>query len=141
LMGGPFNKNSQWLGIAGIGLGLDLTRREVQAELKKQGLPWTKAKSYAGSAILSPFLAPEKFSSVDDISFVLEINGDKKQTGNSREMIFSVQRFLEELTSFHPLEAGDVIFTGTPSGVGPLRVGDKVKLSFPVLGVSFDGTI
>lgn len=121
--------------IASVGLGLDLTRREEQNRLKKEGLPWTSAKSFKGSAVLTSF--QELPANLDTVSiesllrgarFTLWINGEKRQEGSPAEMIFNFSQLLATLDASHGLFDGDIIFTGTPEGVGPVRLGDKIRL-------------
>ena len=116
--------------IGAIGLGLDLTRRGKQNELKKAGLPWTAAKSFAGSALLSPLTPLDGSFDVADISFSLAVNGEVRQRGHVNQMIFDVDAQLQYLNSFVPLLPGDLLFTGTPGGVGPLRKGDSLLLKY-----------
>lgn len=116
--------------VRAVGLGLDLTRRGKQNELKKAGLPWTVSKSFAGSALLGPMVACDGSFDLDDVSFSLQVNGEEKQRGHVNQMIFSLAHQLCYLNNLHPLLPGDLIFTGTPEGVGPLRKGDKLLLRF-----------
>lgn len=110
--------------IEGIALGLDLTRRDVQTELKSKGLPWTLAKSFAGSAVLGHLRPFEERT----YHFSLKVNGDLRQSGDSSLMLFPLLTLATYLNSFSPLKKGDLIFTGTPEGVGPLRKGDRFEL-------------
>jgi len=107
--------------IGGYSLGIDLTDRKYQNKLKELKLPWLLSKSFAGSAVVSTFL--EKPIEED---FWLSVNGEKKQTGNYSQMTFSFAELVHFLSNRVPLMKGDLIFTGTPHGVGPLGVGDKV---------------
>jgi 2-keto-4-pentenoate hydratase/2-oxohepta-3-ene-1,7-dioic acid hydratase in catechol pathway len=114
--------------ISGIGLGIDLTLRKVQSHLKKQGLPWERAKAFDGSCALSGFI--ELASSaiqLDNISLELKLNNQTQQRGNSALMLNSIGRLLAEIVSVFSLTAGDVVLTGTPAGVGPLKAGDCVR--------------
>jgi len=115
--------------IAAVGLGLDLTRRGKQTELKKAGLPWTVSKSFAGSALLSPML-PAAEVDLDDVSFALQVNGEERQRGHVNQMIFSIAHQLRYLNALTPLLPGDLVFTGTPEGVGPIRKGDALVLRY-----------
>ena len=114
--------------VRAVGLGLDLTRRGKQTELKKAGLPWTLAKSFAGAALLSPFAPCDGSFDLADVAFELSVNGAVKQSGHVNQMIFDVPFQLRYISSFAPLLPGDLIFTGTPEGVGPLSCGDTVSL-------------
>ena len=116
--------------VRAVGLGLDLTRRGKQTELKKAGLPWTLAKSFAGAALLSPFAPCDGSFDLADVSFELSVNGQVKQSGHVEQMIFDVPFQLRYISSFAPLLPGDLIFTGTPAGVGPLTRGDEFSLRF-----------
>jgi 2-keto-4-pentenoate hydratase/2-oxohepta-3-ene-1,7-dioic acid hydratase in catechol pathway len=113
--------------VHGLGLGLDLTRRGHQSELKKQGLPWLMAKSFAGAAPVSEFVA--EFD-LERIEYSLDVNGERRQYARVSDMIFDVPFLLSYLSSSHELHAGDLIFTGTPKGVGPMRKGDTFRLAF-----------
>lgn len=123
-----------------VALGLDLTRRSTQKELKTRGLPWTLSKSFKGSAIVGDFLdmpsSPEK-----DLGFQLEIGKEIKQQGNPELMIFSFDDIINYLASFNDLNVGDLIFTGTPKGVGKIKKGDTFRLTFTALNRKFDGVI
>lgn len=108
--------------LAAVGCGLDLTKRELQSRLKAKGLPWERAKAFDGAALFSPFVnLPE----VDgELGVELTINGELRQSGSTGMMIYSPQQILAELKTFMSLEDGDVIMTGTPSGVGKVVSGD-----------------
>jgi len=112
------------------GLGLDLTRRGKQSELKAAGLPWTVAKSFAGSAIVAPLLTLDGSFRLSDVSFELAVNGDRRQSGHVNQMIFDIPFQLRYLNQLAPLLPGDLLFTGTPSGVGEFRQGDTFILKF-----------
>lgn len=137
----PLNAEADWSVVDSVALGIDLTRREVQNRLKAKGLPWTIAKSFAGSAIVGDFVARERFSNLDTIHFAFDVNGERRQTGDSSLMIFKVPVLLEYLATLSPLIPGDLVFTGTPAGVGPLRKGDRLKLSFLDVGVTMAGVL
>lgn len=113
--------------IDGIGIGLDLTARDVQSEAKKRGLPWTLAKGFNDAAPVSKFLPPEQFPDLQNVRFRCDINGETRQEGHSADMIFSVSYLIRYITQFITLKKGDLIFTGTPKGVGPLQVNDHIK--------------
>jgi len=122
-----------------LALGLDLTRRDQQTKLKREGLPWTLAKSFKGSAILGPFI--ELPSDLRSLEFFLHVHGQLKQAGNTSLMIFGFAQIIDYLCSFQDLVPGDLIFTGTPDGVGPIRVGDPFSLTIPSLGYDFEGVL
>lgn len=111
-----------------MALGIDLTLRDLQSTLKKKGHPWERAKGFRNSAILTPFWS---FSSVEDIehtTFTLKKNGETVQYGNSTQMLFNFQQLVDECEQAFGLGEGDVIFTGTPEGVGPISDGDVFTL-------------
>lgn len=115
--------------LQGFGLGLDLTRRGVQSELKKEGKPWTLAKSFAGSAVVGPMLRLDEPEVLADLGFSLAVNGERRQTGHVSQMLFDIPFQLRYLNSFAALLPGDLLFTGTPKGVGECRKGDAIKLT------------
>jgi len=112
-----------------IGVGIDFTARDIQAECKKKGLPWEKAKAFDGAAPLSQFVDKSRFANVNDINFALDINGHRVQQGNSGDMIFSIDALISYLSRFFTLKMGDMIYTGTPVGVGPVKIGDRLQAS------------
>ena len=114
--------------IAGYGVGLDLTARDVQGRLKEKGLPWTKAKGFRGAACVSDFVAADKLSRPQDCEFTFKVNGEMRQHGHTSHMIYPLAAILQELAESYGLRAGDVVFTGTPAGVGQLHSGDKLAL-------------
>lgn len=118
-----------WEAVAGVSLGLDLTRRAVQDELKRAGLPWTAAKSFAGSAIVGDLVGTEAIGDPAQLEFRLAVRGEPRQHGRLRDMLFGVPELLAHLASAHPLRPGDLVYTGTPPGVGPVRRGDEVCLT------------
>lgn len=114
--------------IIGLGLGLDLTLRDVQAKLKEKGHPWERAKSFDGACPLTEFISTDKLL-IDDwqnIGLKLEKNGQLQQQGNSADMLFAILPLIAHMSSNFSLQPGDVILTGTPAGVGPLEVGDSL---------------
>ena len=111
-----------------IGIGIDFTARDVQAECKKKGLPWEIAKAFDQSAPLSNTFVPKsEFKDLNDINFSLHINGEKRQAGNSGSMIFSFDQIIAYVSQFITLKIGDLIFTGTPEGVGPTKINDRLE--------------
>lgn len=111
-----------------IGLGIDFTARDLQQECKSKGLPWEKAKAFDGSAVIGKeFIDKSEFESVQDISFSLNKNGEQVQRGNSKDMIFTIDAIISYVSQFMTLKIGDVIYTGTPAGVGPVKIGDKLE--------------
>ncbi|MAT51367.1 MAG: isomerase/hydrolase [Porticoccaceae bacterium] len=113
--------------IAGVGIGLDLTLRALQDQLKADGHPWEKAKAFDGSCALSRF-APYKGGDLQSLDVRLERNGRRVQSGNTAQMCFPVVDLLCEISRFFTLLPGDVVFTGTPEGVGALEEGDHLRL-------------
>lgn len=109
-----------------IGLGIDFTARDLQTELKTKGLPWERAKGFDGSAVVSRFVPKEQFANLNDISFSLQKNGETVQRGNTSHMLWSVDALIAYISTFFTLKIGDVIFTGTPAGVGPVADGDTL---------------
>jgi len=112
--------------IAGIGLALDLTLRELQDELKKKGHPWERAKAFDGACPLSEFAAFDQTLDFSSLTLRLRRNGELQQQGNCSDMLFSVENLLSEISHSFTLMPGDVVLTGTPAGVGPLHSGDKL---------------
>lgn len=110
-----------------IGLGIDFTARDIQAECKKKGLPWEKAKAFDGAAPISKFIKKDQFKDVNQMDFHLDINGKRVQTGNTANMIFSIDYLIAYLSQFFTLKIGDLIYTGTPEGVGPVKIGDHLE--------------
>ncbi len=117
-----------WDVIDAVTLGLDLTRRDKQTELKANGLPWTLAKSFAGASVLAPFVRTSDLQGITDFEFRFFLNDTLRQTGDTRQMIFSVPTILTFLAATNTLLPGDLIFTGTPAGVGPMHKGDHFVL-------------
>ncbi len=109
-----------------IGLGIDFTARDIQAKCKEKGLPWEKAKAFDNSAPIGKFVSKTKFD-LNNISFELKLNGQSKQIGNSNQMIFSIDKIISHISKFVSLKVGDLIYTGTPEGVGPVKIGDHLE--------------
>ena len=110
-----------------IGLGIDFTARDIQEECKAKGLPWEKAKGFDGSAQISRNFIDKAELALNDITFSLEKNGEQVQIGNSKDMIFSFDKIIAYISKFYTLQIGDLIYTGTPEGVGPVKAGDKLQ--------------
>jgi acylpyruvate hydrolase len=110
-----------------IGIGIDFTARDLQAKCKDKGLPWEKAKSFDGSAPIGNFKSKKDFKNLSDINFHLEINGKTVQKGNTKDLIFSFDQIIAHVSKFITLKTGDLIYTGTPAGVGPVFAGDKLE--------------
>jgi len=107
-----------------LGLGIDFTARDLQKKLKEKGLPWEKAKSFDGSAVIGNFLPKSSFKNLDDIDFRLEKNEKVVQNGNTSLMLWKIDTLIEYISKYFTLKIGDVIFTGTPSGVGKVEPND-----------------
>jgi len=110
-----------------IGLGIDFTARDLQTKAKDKGLPWALAKGFDGSAPVSEFLPLSDFEDINNINFSLQIDGQEKQQGNSSLMLFSFNQIISYISKFITLRSGDLIFTGTPKGVGPIKIGNKLE--------------
>ena len=112
-----------------IGLGIDFTARDVQAKCKEKGLPWEKAKAFDGSAAVSRFFKLKDLKkSISDIDFHLDINGKTVQKGNTKNMLFPVDELIAHVSKYFTLKTGDLIFTGTPAGVGKVHRDDLLEL-------------
>ncbi|MGD9992428.1 MAG: fumarylacetoacetate hydrolase family protein [Salinivirgaceae bacterium] len=109
-----------------IGIGIDFTARDLQQQLKSKGLPWEKAKCFDGAAPLGKFISKDQLPPVNNISFTLEKNSELVQQGNSGMMINSFDAIIAHVSKFFTLKIGDLIFTGTPAGVGPVKIGDNL---------------
>ena len=123
----PLGGQAGWSEIDAITMGLDLTRREVQSVCKEKRVPWTTAKSFAGSGVLAPWI-PMTTAGPPPYTFSLRVNETLRQQGTTENMVFSVPALLSYLAHLAPLRPGDLVFTGTPEGVGPLAVGDRFEL-------------
>lgn len=110
-----------------IGLGIDFTARDVQSELKSKGLPWELAKAFDHSAVVSNLLPLDKFQDLNNLNFSLNKNGTSVQVGNTKDMIFDIESLIVYVSQYITLRKGDLIFTGTPAGVGPVAIGDKLE--------------
>lgn len=114
--------------IGGYGIGLDLTLRGLQQELKQRGYPWERAKAFDGACPLSPFVRPEDLDTPSAVRLSLTVNGETRQDGSTRDMITPTCELLAFASRFFTLLPGDVVLTGTPPGVGPLAPGDRLRL-------------
>ena len=109
-----------------IGLGIDFTARDLQQELKSKGLPWEKAKSFDGAAVIGNFVSKETFNDVNEIAFSLQKNEKVVQQGQTNLMLWKIDALIEYVSKYFTLKIGDIIFTGTPSGVGKVNPNDRL---------------
>ena len=110
-----------------IGLGIDFTARDLQQKVRSEGLPWEITKSFDGSAVIGTFLPKTQFTDLKNISFHLQLNDRIVQQGNSSDMIFDIDSIIEYVSQFVTLKIGDIIYTGTPIGVGPVAINDRLQ--------------
>ncbi len=110
-----------------IGLGIDFTARDLQSQLKEKGLPWEKAKAFDGAAVIGKWLPKSNFSNVNNINFSLHKNDTITQEGNTNLMLWKIDELIEYVSKYFTLKIGDIIFTGTPAGVGKVVANDKLK--------------
>lgn len=110
-----------------VGLGIDFTARDIQQEHKEKSLPWELAKAFDGSAPISELLPKDTFADIYDIPFSLTKNGETVQSGNTRDLVFSFEEILVFVSQYITLRRGDLLFTGTPAGVGPVAIGDYLE--------------
>jgi acylpyruvate hydrolase len=113
--------------VAGYALAVDMTARNLQEQVKRQGLPWSTAKGFDTFTPIGTFIPKSEIADPHNLSISLKINGELKQNGKTADMIFRIPRLIEHVSSIMTLEEGDVILTGTPSGVGPVIAGDKIE--------------
>ena len=110
-----------------IGLGIDFTARDLQGKLKAKGLPWEKAKSFDGAAVIGNWMDKNELADVDNIGFSLKKNDIIVQNGNTSHMLWKINELIEYVSKYFTLKIGDIIFTGTPAGVGKVVANDKLK--------------
>lgn len=111
-----------------IGLGIDFTARDLQSQLKEKGLPWEKSKAFDGSAVVGEkWFSKEKFENLQNINFSLQKNGEDVQKGNTAHMLWQIDEIIEYVSQFFTLKIGDIIFTGTPEGVGRVKTNDVLN--------------
>jgi len=109
-----------------IAVGVDFTARDIQQQCKEKGLPWEKAKAFDGAAPTSNFVAIEQFADINNLNFSLRVNGVLKQEGNTKDMLFNFNQIVAYVSQFFTLKIGDIIYTGTPAGVGSVQLNDKI---------------
>lgn len=111
-----------------VALGIDFTARDIQRGFKERSMPWLISKGFDGSAVVGPFVKlSELGKSINALNFDLKINGETRQQGNSADMIFDVDHLISYVSQFITLRTGDLIYTGTPAGVGPVQIGDHLE--------------
>ncbi|TDO05685.1 fumarylacetoacetate hydrolase family protein [Sunxiuqinia elliptica] len=111
-----------------VGLGVDFTARDLQNQLKDKGLPWEKAKAFDRSAVISSsFVVKEELPDLSSIKFQLKKNGELVQRGDSAYMLFAIDELISQVSKYFTLKIGDLIYTGTPAGVGPVAIGDRLE--------------
>jgi 2-keto-4-pentenoate hydratase/2-oxohepta-3-ene-1,7-dioic acid hydratase in catechol pathway len=110
-----------------IGLGVDFTARDIQRKLKEEGKPWEISKAFDNSAVIGNFLPVSELGDVQNIQFRLDINGKTVQQGNSADMIFPINELIGYVSRFFTMKIGDILFTGTPVGVGKVNIGDRLE--------------
>lgn len=109
-----------------VTVGIDFTARELQAELRKKGLPWEMCKGFDGAAAIGEWVSVEKFRNVQALQFHLDINGKTVQEGRTSDMLFTIDEIIEYISKYFTLKTGDIIYTGTPVGVGPVNINDHL---------------
>ncbi|RRB07690.1 fumarylacetoacetate hydrolase family protein [Larkinella rosea] len=109
-----------------IGIGVDFTARDLQSKLKAKGLPWDLAKGFNGSAPMSSFIPKTDFPDLRNLNFRLDVNGETRQAGNTSMMLFPIDYLISFVSNYFMLLQGDILFTGTPKGVGPVQIGDRL---------------
>lgn len=110
-----------------IGVGIDFTARDLQQKLKDKGMPWEKAKAFDGSAVIGDFLSKNNFNSLENLTFEMTKNGVTVQKGNSSHMLWKIDALIAHVSQFFTLKIGDIIFTGTPEGVGLVKPNDVLE--------------
>lgn len=110
-----------------ITVGIDFTARDLQKKLKERGLPWEISKSFDNSAAIGKFISKSEINDIQNLNFHLNINGKTVQQGNTQDMIYSVDKIISYISSFFTVKIGDLIFTGTPSGIGPVAINDHLQ--------------
>lgn len=132
------DKNKALEAIGAITLGLDLTLRDLQSELKDKGQPWERAKAFDGACILADWVEADEIGDLQELELVLMINGEQRQHGFSRDMLFDIGALLVEINQSFSLQAGDVIMTGTPAGVGALNPNDQLTMKLITQSGEYD---
>lgn len=123
--------------VIGVGLGLDLTLRDEQKKLKEKGHPWEISKTFKNSALITPFKSTKDFTDWKNDTFTLKVNGEIRQQANLNQAIMKPDEIIHYIDSYFPLCDGDIVFTGTPQGVGPLNPNDVLELEYGPIHLSF----
>ena len=110
-----------------IGLGIDFTARDLQGKLKEKGLPWEKAKGFDGSAVIGRWVSKKDYGELNNLNFTLSRNGEVVQRGNTGQMLWKIEELLAHVSQYFTLKKGDILFTGTPSGVGKITANDYLS--------------
>ncbi|MDT0540281.1 MULTISPECIES: fumarylacetoacetate hydrolase family protein [Croceitalea] len=110
-----------------IGLGIDFTARDLQSKLKAKGLPWEKAKGFDGAAVIGKWIAKEKYENIDNLGFSLLKNGEFVQNGDTSLMLWKIDELISYVSTYFTLKKGDILFSGTPSGVGKVNANDYLE--------------
>ncbi len=132
LIGSPLKQSTQERvaeAIAGYGVALDITLRDLQSGFIRQGQPWEKAKAFDGSCPVAGCISAAEFGDAQQAELVLSVNGEIRQQGNTRDMITPILPLIAYMSRFFTLRAGDIVITGTPKGVGPIAAGDRLEIS------------
>ncbi len=128
-------KAEEWFSfVAGVGIALDLTLRDLQTHAKERGLPWAVSKGFDGSCPVSEFVPLRQINDIQDLAIELRINNELRQRGSTRDMIYPVSELMAYISGIFTLEPGDLILTGTPAGVSPLRSGDHLEAAISEVG-------
>ncbi len=110
-----------------VTVGIDFTAREMQRQLREKGLPWEMCKGFDGAAVIGEWMPKDKFRDVQNLAFRLDINGATVQEGCTAEMLFKIDEIIEYISKYFTLKTGDILYTGTPAGVGPVSIGDHLE--------------
>jgi 2-keto-4-pentenoate hydratase/2-oxohepta-3-ene-1,7-dioic acid hydratase in catechol pathway len=137
---GAFDAGTAMSLVFGYGVGLDLTRRDLQSAAKAKGLPWDTGKAFDHSAPVSTLLPAAELGDPAALAISLEVNGERRQHGDLRDLVWDIADILHELSKLYALRAGDLVFMGTPAGVGPLVPGDRYSATLGTL-LRLDGHI
>ncbi len=110
-----------------VTVGIDFTARQMQRQLREKGLPWEMCKGFDGAAVIGEWVAADKFRDIQNLAFRLDINGKTVQEGCTAEMMFKIDEIIEYISRYFTLKTGDILYTGTPAGVGPVSIGDHLE--------------